>query len=273
MIRSGILGLLVVALVASVTSAQYRSRYSRSDSSDDKSKNRYARSSDSSKDKDKGAAGGVRFLSAHERLPSGIPEWFIEKDADKDGQVKMAEFSSQWSEAIVADYMKYDPNFDGFITPSECMQATEAGIVYSGSTAKSQSTSDRSSRYSGSSFGGPRTGGDSTSSPKPTTPRPSTTKPPVASSTPAKTETPATAEKSATTTPAPASGGDDGLPAPSKAYLSYAVRVIAKYDSNGDNKLVIDEWKAMSKNPSAADTSGDGAITPTEYARWLMPKK
>ena len=67
-----------------------------------------------------------RFLSATERLPEGLPEWFAEKDADEDGQVMMYEYSHSWSDATVAEFMKYDLNGDGVITPDECLKAEDS---------------------------------------------------------------------------------------------------------------------------------------------------
>lgn len=44
---------------------------------------------------------------------------FTRLDADQDGQVQMHEFSSKWSEEIVAEYYKKDKNGDGAITLAE----------------------------------------------------------------------------------------------------------------------------------------------------------
>ncbi|MCS7305135.1 MAG: EF-hand domain-containing protein [Thermoguttaceae bacterium] len=68
----------------------------------------------------------VRFLTPLERLPKGIPDWFIQKDADGDGQVSMAEFASEWTDAKAAEFQKYDLNNDGLITPQECLRAEKA---------------------------------------------------------------------------------------------------------------------------------------------------
>jgi hypothetical protein len=63
-----------------------------------------------------------RYLSPSERLPEGLPAWFIRADIDGDGQVTMAEFASQWTDAEAARFAKYDLNGDGIITPQECLQ-------------------------------------------------------------------------------------------------------------------------------------------------------
>ena len=63
-----------------------------------------------------------RFLAPTERLPNGLPRWWDGKDADADGQIMMAEFSSTWSAAKAAEFARYDVNGDGIITPKEAAQ-------------------------------------------------------------------------------------------------------------------------------------------------------
>ena len=65
-----------------------------------------------------------RFLTPTERLPKGMPDWFIKNDADGDGQIMMSEYAASFTESIAAEFAKYDLNGDGIITPSEC-QAVE----------------------------------------------------------------------------------------------------------------------------------------------------
>lgn len=67
-----------------------------------------------------------RFRTAHEFLPKGLPGWFVEKDDDLDGQVSMAEYSGQWSDGLAAEFLKYDLNSDGLITPQECLDALKS---------------------------------------------------------------------------------------------------------------------------------------------------
>jgi Ca2+-binding EF-hand superfamily protein len=64
-----------------------------------------------------------RFLSPTERLPKGLPDWFLQKDVNGDGQVTMAEFSSTWNDTVAAEFATYDRNNDGVITAEECLQA------------------------------------------------------------------------------------------------------------------------------------------------------
>lgn len=63
-----------------------------------------------------------RFLTVEERLPKNLPAWFREKDANRDGQVEMAEFADDWTEALLAEFNRFDLNRDGVITPAECLK-------------------------------------------------------------------------------------------------------------------------------------------------------
>ncbi len=73
-----------------------------------------------------------------------------------------------------------------------------------------------------------------------------------------------------TSSPA-ASGGGAEIKIDAR-YLAYYQKLLAKYDSNGDGALVADEWKSMSKDPTAADTNGDGRIVVNELAAWSMKR-
>jgi len=90
-----------------------------------------------------------RFLSPTERLPEGLPSWWSTKDRDGDGQVVMAEYASDWSDARVSEYLQYDVNGDGVITPREAIDAQGRGVRVSppsgsSSYARSSSPSTRS---------------------------------------------------------------------------------------------------------------------------------
>ena len=69
-----------------------------------------------------GSTNGHRIPSAQERLPKGLPDWFYEKDLDKNGQVTMAEYCSPWSEDAAREFAKWDLNNDGIITPAEALK-------------------------------------------------------------------------------------------------------------------------------------------------------
>lgn len=84
-----------------------------------------SRGSDSGDRDEDDDAPTIRSRTPHERLPRGLPDWFREVDSDRDGQVKMAEFASRWSDAKVAEFLKYDLNGDGLITPLEALRAED----------------------------------------------------------------------------------------------------------------------------------------------------
>jgi Ca2+-binding EF-hand superfamily protein len=67
-----------------------------------------------------------RFLTARERLPKGLPDWFLEKDVNGDGQITMAEFTDTWTAEKVAEFDRYDLNHDGIITAAECLKVEKA---------------------------------------------------------------------------------------------------------------------------------------------------
>jgi Ca2+-binding EF-hand superfamily protein len=82
--------------------------------------------SGSSKSGKPGESKVARVLTPTERLPKGLPDWFLRNDSDGDGQIMMAEYAPAWTDATAADFMKYDLNGDGYITPKECLAALEA---------------------------------------------------------------------------------------------------------------------------------------------------
>ncbi|MDA1051832.1 MAG: hypothetical protein O3C40_15305 [Planctomycetota bacterium] len=164
-----------------------------------------------------------RVKTVTERLPKGLPDWFARSDANADGQVAMAEFSTSWSDSVLKEFGQFDLNHDGIITPSEALSAVNDGAVRG-----------------------------STSSPAPTATASSTT---------------TTSQPTATSRPAAASSGGEA-PKIDSRYLSYYQKLLSKYDTNEDGALVVDEWKVMSKDPSAADSNGDGRIVVNELAAW-----
>lgn len=66
------------------------------------------------------------------------------------------------------------------------------------------------------------------------------------------------------------SGGAIGTP--DAKMISYAERIISRYDDNKDNKLVAGEWGKMLMSPADADANRDGAITVEEYAWWMQSR-
>lgn len=62
-----------------------------------------------------------RFKTPTERLPKDVPSWFTRLDADADGQVAMAEYTTTWSTSKAEEFFKFDLNADGVITPEEAV--------------------------------------------------------------------------------------------------------------------------------------------------------
>jgi len=54
-----------------------------------------------------------------------LPDWFVARDLDGDGQVVMAEFADEWTELKAAEFEQYDANGDGIITSKECLETAE----------------------------------------------------------------------------------------------------------------------------------------------------
>lgn len=108
---------------------QYSGRSSSSSSSGSSSSESARNSSSgsgatpSSASRDTSARKSYRFLTPQERLPQGLPDWFVRKDADGDGQVTMAEYSHTWSNSLAEEFARYDRNGDGVVTPEEAIKA------------------------------------------------------------------------------------------------------------------------------------------------------
>ncbi len=55
-------------------------------------------------------------------LPRGLPDWFMERDTDGDGQLTINEFAPDGSAAQRRLFAEYDQNGDGVITPEEVLR-------------------------------------------------------------------------------------------------------------------------------------------------------
>jgi len=62
-----------------------------------------------------------KFHVSPSRLPPGLPEWFLARDADGDGQLDLAEFAPQGGQWAMEQFRRYDLNNDGLITPQEAI--------------------------------------------------------------------------------------------------------------------------------------------------------
>ncbi len=60
-----------------------------------------------------------RFVTPKSRL-AGLPEWFLARDANGDGQLTVAEYAPNSEKSALADFARYDRNNDGVLTPEEC---------------------------------------------------------------------------------------------------------------------------------------------------------
>ena len=63
----------------------------------------------------------------------GMPRFFEERDLDGDSQISMSEYTSDWTDARVAEFYKWDANFDGIITATEVQSGVNNGFVASDS--------------------------------------------------------------------------------------------------------------------------------------------
>ncbi len=56
-------------------------------------------------------------------LSEGLPGWFYELDANRDGQVAMAEFTTEWTDEKFQEFASLDTNGDGLLTSLEVVQS------------------------------------------------------------------------------------------------------------------------------------------------------
>jgi Ca2+-binding EF-hand superfamily protein len=66
---------------------------------------------------------GSRFHVPAARLPSELPDWFRQRDANGDGQITFAEFAAHAAPDELDDFARYDLNGDGVITVQEYLRA------------------------------------------------------------------------------------------------------------------------------------------------------
>lgn len=63
-----------------------------------------------------------------------------------------------------------------------------------------------------------------------------------------------------------------GLDGIDSKFVSYAERIIGRYDQNGDSKLAPNEYAKMLMSPLPADQNGDKVINVKEYAIWMQSR-
>ncbi len=94
------------------------------------------------------------------KLPEGIPGYFTDKDANGDGQVTMAEFSSDWTDDVVASFFNSDFNRDGVITADEARRSVEeGGALQMASTTAAPAPADAASETASSTAASPPASG------------------------------------------------------------------------------------------------------------------
>mgnify|MGYP003873267823 CR=1 FL=1 len=77
------------------------------------------------------------------RLPAGLPDWFLRRDLNGDGQVSLGEYAPNAAPADVEQFARYDRNGDGLITVQECLGGrAPSGRKASGAAAKGEKKSD-----------------------------------------------------------------------------------------------------------------------------------
>ncbi len=62
-----------------------------------------------------------RDLKYTAALPAGVPSWFVERDADGDGQLSLAEYSPKLLKSEIDEFNRHDSNQDGIVTAKELL--------------------------------------------------------------------------------------------------------------------------------------------------------
>lgn len=78
-----------------------------------------AETTDEAKSGSQKRPGDRKYFVSPSRLPPGLPDWFLKRDADGDGQLTLAEYSESGSASADKEFAGYDRNRDGLITPRE----------------------------------------------------------------------------------------------------------------------------------------------------------
>ena len=60
-----------------------------------------------------------KYFVPPSRLPPGLPDWFLKRDADGDGQLTLSEYAESGSASADKEFARYDRNRDGLVTPHE----------------------------------------------------------------------------------------------------------------------------------------------------------
>ena len=163
----------------------------------------------------------------------GLPEWFASSDANHDGQVMMHEFASNWDDATLKEFGRFDTNGDGTITTLETLAAVKKGVLRGSSPASSSGSSS-----------GPTVSSGSVAISSPTAPSA-----PVAVID--RSDIPADADK---------------------RWVDFAALQIKKSDKDNNGRLTPDEWSASAGDFGAVDKNGDGSISLGEVYNFRKKK-
>jgi subtilisin-like proprotein convertase family protein len=69
-------------------------------------------------------------------LTDVLPDWFFERDSNKDEQIDMAEFTPQWTDELLSQFKSFDINQDGVITALELSESRSVvGGTYASTSA------------------------------------------------------------------------------------------------------------------------------------------
>jgi hypothetical protein len=66
-----------------------------------------------------------RFHLPPSRIPPGLPDWFLSRDADGDGQLTLSEYAAGGSPTAPLEFARYDLNGDGILTPQEYLKVNK----------------------------------------------------------------------------------------------------------------------------------------------------
>jgi Ca2+-binding EF-hand superfamily protein len=169
----------------------------------------------------------------------GLPQWFSSSDVNADGQVMMNEYASNWDEAIINEFNKFDTNGDGSITTLEALAAVKKGIMRGSSSGGGASSSNSSGSQGSTGAAASMVSGSSSGGSSSTT---------------------------ASSSSAPIELDKSGLPAGADdRWAKFFASKISKSDKDKNGRLTPDEWSASDGDFASIDTNGDGSISLGEY--------
>jgi hypothetical protein len=193
-----------------------------------------------------------RVRSPYERssFPSGVPEWFKQRDANFDGQVFMSEYASSWTDETARTFSQLDPNGDGVITARESVMRRDVEVERSRGLASGVVRSNPTPMIARSRVA-------------------ESNKEPLSARSP-------TEEKTQIAVIVPTQPEAEQSPLPHsipQVFVAYADGVIKRFDTDRDGVLTATEWTAMPATPATADSDGNGQITANELAVWYVRKR